>query len=236
MEAHQFIEKEFFLSLPTADNFTDCQLYGCYYDVSAFNSSLYTTLEIEAPENFNQMVKKRQAEYLAGRHCAQKALEKLGIKKFNLRKDKSRNPLWPTSIKGSISHSSNVALAIVTSSDEVLGVGIDIEHIVKADKAADLLKQILYTDIEKELYQKSSDPAFIFTLLFSLKESFFKAAYPTVEKIFNFDAIEVTRIDQGAQVCEFTVKQTLHHSLKQGTKYKGYYQKLNNSLVTLCTI
>ena len=62
-----------------------------------------------------------------------------------------------------------------------------------------------------------------FTLIFSAKESLFKALYPHVGDYFDFSAAEVVEIN--GNVGHFTIKlaQQLTSALKEGMTFKGYF-------------
>ena len=67
---------------------------------------------------------KRIQEYLAGRYCAKKAFEKAGYVLTNLKNDKNRAPVWPQEYCGSISHTKELAVSVVSKT--LKSVGIDI--------------------------------------------------------------------------------------------------------------
>jgi 4'-phosphopantetheinyl transferase EntD len=72
-------------------------------------------------------VVKRRREFAAGRLCARRALERLGITGFALLPGDRRAPVWPPGIVGSISHSRNYCAVAVARSGNVSSLGIDIE-------------------------------------------------------------------------------------------------------------
>lgn len=132
-------------------------------------------------EQEHQLVKaatpRRQAEFTTGRHCARLALHHMGIEPQPILKDPAGAPLWPQGIVGSISHTQDLIAAVVARRQKVLAVGIDVEYRRRAFPVA-MLEQICVAEelsrlntlsqVERELQ------AF---LLFSAKESFYKAVY-----------------------------------------------------------
>jgi len=141
-------------------------------------------------------VLKRQCEYLAGRFCANEGLKqlehKLAIEIGNkeVATGKNREPLWPQGVLGAISHSSRFAMAVVAQDKgSYLGVGIDIEEEMAKDLARDVSGQIM-SEKEKRLNHQLDgfDNKSFVTLVFSAKESIFKALYPSVGEYFGFEA------------------------------------------------
>src|ERR1051326_943715 len=56
---------------------------------------------------------KRIQDFAAGRSCAHRALSELGILDFSLLSGTQREPLWPASVVGSITHTTGYAAAVV---------------------------------------------------------------------------------------------------------------------------
>src|SRR5215469_17508082 len=55
----------------------------------------------------------RIEQFAAGRLCARRALEALGIAGFSLLTAPDRRPLWPAGVTGSITHTAGYAAAVV---------------------------------------------------------------------------------------------------------------------------
>jgi phosphopantetheine--protein transferase-like protein len=118
----------------------------------------------------------RVAEFSAGRHYAKKALSKLGINDFPIHVGDNRQPVWPKTIVGSISHCKNQVGVVVTHTKSYAGIGLDIETIkplrynisrhVCTKKDTQWLGQ--FSDKEHDL---------MLIVLFSLKEAIYKAVY-----------------------------------------------------------
>jgi len=121
--------------------------------------------------------RKRKSEHLAGRIAAVHALREYGIKNIPGIGDR-RQPLWPESLFGSISHCEHTALAVVSS----YPVGVDMERIFTPQTAAELASSIV-TDEEKAWMVESGLPfEQALTLAFSAKESAFKAT-PALQQV-----------------------------------------------------
>ncbi|HEY3590530.1 MAG TPA: enterobactin synthase subunit EntD [Buttiauxella sp.] len=159
-------------------------------------------------------VNKRKAEHLAGRIAANQALKFHGIMDYIPGIGLHREPCWPPGFTGSITHSGNVALATVITDNPLqrTGLGIDFEEIITPQVAEDIYGGIIDC-AEKELIGTSSFPFnYALTLVFSAKESLFKALFRHVGRYFDFSAVSITEID--GQLLTLT----LNHSL-------GPYQK-----------
>ena len=73
-------------------------------------------------------VKSRKLHFTMGRVAAHKALQNLGAKVCPVLRCSQRAPLWPEGVVGSIAHSGDWALALVSYDRFSKGLGIDIEE------------------------------------------------------------------------------------------------------------
>jgi 4'-phosphopantetheinyl transferase EntD len=136
-------------------------------------------------------VLKRRIEFCIGRIAAHDALGKLGIFEFPVLRGEKSDPIWPEGVVGSITHASNIAIAIVAKNKYIDGIGIDIE------KVRDRLSENAYPIIgcEKELdwiYSNNEEKLHRLISLFSAKEAFFKCIFPKVRKYFDFRDVILT--------------------------------------------
>ena len=215
---------------------TDVLTHHCQFNKEFYKDELFSQSGIQFPASLINAVTKRRAEFLAGRYCADKALQQLSIRNSVVGTGKHRNPLWPANIKGSISHCDNYAIAIVTDRKDILGVGIDIENKITEETFLKTQSQIL-SNAEIELITADIfKPTLAFAIAFSLKESFFKAAYPTVEKYFDFNAVSINEIDSNQQTIEFVLNETLHEKFKHGMLLKGMFHLLPEEKVVTSVI
>lgn len=129
----------------------------------------------------------RAREFATGRACARSALGALGIGPCELLSDPHRAPRWPTGIVGSITHCRGMYAAAVASASELSHLGIDAEpndHLPK-----DILPTVAL-DAEREWLNGFTDVA-AGRLLFSAKESVFKATFPADQVWRGFRDVEV---------------------------------------------
>jgi len=72
-------------------------------------------------------VAQRQAQFAAGRTLARDALIALGEASQPLLKHRDGSPMWPRGVCGSLTHTHDVAAAVVAHRHDFLSIGIDIE-------------------------------------------------------------------------------------------------------------
>ena len=127
------------------------------------------------------MVAGRLREYMLGRHCARTALRSLGHEAVAVPRNADRSPAWPAGIVGSVSHSGDIAAAVVGHAQDFAGLGLDIES--PEPLTADLAAMICRDD-EDHTGENAK-------LLFGIKEAIYKCIYPTVGVYVDFKEMEV---------------------------------------------
>lgn len=143
--------------------------------------------ELALGDRFKSLSK--QQSFLLGRKAAFLALDKIGVSVPVLRGEFDE-PLWPKGVVGSISHSGEFAICVVTKDPSILGIGVDIECATK-DFDPRIAKRIC-TPLEiKELPQKNDERADRLLKIFSAKESFYKAVFPRLRKFLGFRDVEL---------------------------------------------
>jgi 4'-phosphopantetheinyl transferase EntD len=124
--------------------------------------------------------RRRQEEFAAGRACARRALERAGVGSPTILRatgpdgGRSRAPLWPSGIVGSITHGGPVTAAAVIPGGVVAGVGIDVEPVAPAALGASTL--VVTRRDERAWLEANGMPDRAWEIVwFSAKESVFKA-------------------------------------------------------------
>lgn len=209
-------------------------LFHCTFDGEHYNDELFNQFEIEFPESLYSAVVKRRAEFLAGRYCAKRALEQLGIFNTQIPIGEHRTSVWPVNIVGSISHSNGLAIAAIANRPTIAGIGIDIENIV-APETLEKTQQFITSKSELDLISTDLQACTqLFTIIFSVKESFFKAAYPMVGNYFGFDAVSLVQFNQANGSVLLEINRDLSNSLKAGLQITGHFRLLpDGKVVTL---
>lgn len=139
-------------------------------------------------------VEKRKKEFSAGRACARKVLHQLGIDHYPLLADRERVPLWPENILGSISHTEGSCLAVATKKGRLQGIGIDVERI---NRSVYDIKRMICVPTELDFLARlncDEKQLSYLMLIFSAKESVYKALYPSRRMPFEFNDFRI-RID-----------------------------------------
>lgn len=112
-----------------------------------------------------------------------------------------------------------MAAAVAVLKGPQHGVGIDIEHVVATPGAIAALLHVVIDAAELEclLAVKTAWPfELLLTLVFSAKESFYKAAFATIGRIFGFEAVRLHFTDVRREVLGFTVAQPLGTVFSKG--------------------
>ncbi len=194
----------------------------------SFDSTVYQPgdehgLAVVLPQSLGRAVAKRQAEFIAGRYCAMQALKIAGLPVQQPVINPDRSPQWPAGVYGSISHSKGVAIAAVS---QQYYIGLDLEARMSDKTAANVASRILTQDEQQRFGTGNAVEPDLLTQIFSLKESFYKAAYPQIQRFFGFEAVSVQRLDGEAGLVGFRLEQDLSPALRQGRVLQGQLCKL----------
>jgi len=133
----------------------------------------------------------REREFRTGRALAREALTRLGVADFALLPAETREPRWPAGIVGSISHCEGVCAVAVAASTQFSGLGIDLEYIGRIDDA--IADTVCAPEERRQLDElPPSSRRQRLSLLFSAKESVFKALFPLTRQFLDFDDVSLT--------------------------------------------
>jgi len=144
-------------------------------------------------------VSQRQQEFRTVRVCARRALAQLGFADFPLVPDEQRAPVWPVGVVGSMTHCEGFRAVAVASSNEVRSMGIDAE--VHAPLPAEILDIVLLPEEQRmvaELTRRNPEIAWD-RLIFSAKESVFKAWFPVTRRWLDFLECQISLEGQSFQ-------------------------------------
>lgn len=140
-------------------------------------------------EHLTQATESRCNEYLTGRHCLRQALQQIGVEAEMLLPDADGVPQLPDSTLGSISHSRGLCVAVASLSKDFDYLAIDLEKTNRLSAAA--MARVLHTD---EVDWCGGDQR-KGSLLFSMKEAFYKAQFPHWRSVGNFKDLAL-RVDE----------------------------------------
>jgi 4'-phosphopantetheinyl transferase EntD len=136
-------------------------------------------------------VEKRRREFTSGRACARLALERLGVSASSIPTGPRGEPCWPPGVVGSITHCDGFRAAAVARSAEFVTVAIDAEP--NAPLPEGLLADIALPEECARLEALAArEPSVSWDrLLFSAKESVYKAWFPLAGKWLGFEDARV---------------------------------------------
>ncbi len=140
--------------------------------------------------SLGRAVQSRIQEFAAGRLCARLALAQFGIHDFAVAVRGDRQPAWPPSMVGSITHTAGLCAAVVGEAARFLGLGLDSE--VVGDVKPDLWPKICVPDETAWLRSlPTEERARASALIFAAKEAFYKCQYPATGEFLDFHDIRL---------------------------------------------
>ena len=211
----------------------DISIKFCNFKLTDYHHTLYEKLDIYLPKSIKNSVDKRQAEFLAGRYMAMSVLKSLGLKGNNIGIGKHRNPVWPQNIIASITHTKTSSLCAAAFKNSYLYLGIDLEDIISVELVRELKNSIIIPDEETILKNTSLSFEQAFTLVFSAKESLFKALYPSVRYYFDFSAARITEICPQTSSFTLVLAENLTTKLNAGMVFTGYFAQIEQQILTI---
>jgi len=87
----------------------------CGFAVQRTSAASISDLFLEEKQAVDRAVPKRQREFAAGRMAARQAMAQIGKTPAPIPVNTDRSPHWPEGVVGSISHSLEIAVAVVAS-------------------------------------------------------------------------------------------------------------------------
>ncbi|MFE2519054.1 4'-phosphopantetheinyl transferase family protein [Streptomyces mirabilis] len=157
------------------------------------------------PEEFAvvaQAVRTRRREFAAVRACARRAMAKLGVPPQPLLPGERGAPVWPAGLAGSMTHCDGYCAAALVRATDLVSLGIDAEpHGPLPNGVLDVVS--LPRERERLVLLAAQQPAVHWDrLLFSAKESVYKAWFPLTGKWLGFEEADIeVHADPGAVHC-----------------------------------
>ncbi|WP_394293266.1 4'-phosphopantetheinyl transferase family protein [Aeromonas rivipollensis] len=214
----------------------DLLLHRICFDAAAFTPVCFAAQGMALPASLQGAAPKRLGEFLAGRLAAREALRPFGLAGSTVAIGRAREPLWPAGMEGSISHSQlagqGVALCGVRPAQG--GMGLDLEAWLGDEQGRQLWPGIVDEDEWGRLEAGASavglDRARGLTLVFSAKESLFKALYPRVGRYFDF--LDARWLGMTDQTLTLELKVPLTPTLPAGWHCTLHWQPLPGGVLT----
>lgn len=174
---------------------------GAMLDLSKVaNQVSESELQTRYPYLMGAVFSRRLAHH-AGRICAKKAISSLVPNgcfegEMEIGRGSAGEPIWPEGIVGSITHTPDFACAVAALSSNCGAIGVDSEMCVDAGTCEDIASVCL-TPLERARFLRGSSTTrrWSVTVIFCIKEAFYKAAYPQVQRFIEFEELEITQLD-----------------------------------------
>jgi 4'-phosphopantetheinyl transferase EntD len=148
----------------------------------------------EEEERIARAVDKRRREFTTVRRCARLALERLGVPPVPLVPGERGAPSWPSGVVGSMTHCQGYRAAAVASAERFLTIGIDAEPALALPDG--VLDTVSSPEERKHLAEcagagRGAREVPWDRLLFSAKESVYKAWFPLTRRWLGFEEAEI---------------------------------------------
>lgn len=179
----------------------------------------------DVPPELHRAAPSRQREYVAGRYCAARAIERLRPSDVPLTigRGGAGEPQWPAGLTGSVTHTDGLASAAVARLSDARSIGIDSEVRVDAWRAERISPLVMQPE-ESGIGGAGLDDRTRVMLVFSAKEAIFKCLYPVVGRRFYYEDARITSADtaSGSFVAELLT--TLAPGFERGTILRGRFE------------
>jgi len=194
----------------------------CYGLDLSKTQHLHIDQQLDHPLKIAQARVERKNEYLCGRVLAQAVLNHHFGLDQPITSMYEPLPIWPNHVLGSISHSQNKL--IVALSNNAIYLGVDIEHWVTSEFAQESAHLVL-TPSEFDLWKNKAAEFFDFaryvSLIFSIKESLYKAVYPTAKQYIDFLEASIVDINFENQTLTLTFLPEIQQRYQLLEQYQG---------------
>lgn len=162
---------------------------------------------------------KRRREFTGVRACARVALARAGLPPSPIVPGPSRAPVWPPGVTGSMTHCDGYRGCAIGRTEAIAAIGIDAEP---HDDLPDGVLPFVSSESERgrlaEL--RRADPGTCYErILFSAKESVFKAWFPATGQWLGFEQADLT-IDPGGK---FTARLLVPGPVVGGRRLTAYH-------------
>ncbi|MFJ2743698.1 4'-phosphopantetheinyl transferase [Streptomyces sp. NPDC087440] len=137
----------------------------------------------------DRAVAKRRGEFAAVRLCAREALGALGVAPVPLLPGPRGEPRWPGGVVGSMTHCEGYCAAAVAGVADVLSLGIDAEPDLPLP--AGVFEAVVRPEEAERLRRAAWGAVHADRLLFSAKESVYKAWFPLTGRWLDFSEASV---------------------------------------------
>ncbi len=187
--------------------------------VEAFGDPPDVQLYPEEEAVLRKAVPSRRREFGTGRWCARQALAKLGLPPAPILPGPRGAPAWPAGVVGSITHCAGYRAAALAHSSDIAAIGVDAEpEGPLPDGVRDMITSQQEMPVLAALMAAAPGTSWD-KLLFSAKESVYKAWFPLAQRWLGFkDAAVSINPDDGT----FTVRLLVPGPVLAGRELTGF--------------
>jgi len=153
-------------------------------------------------ERIARAVDKRRREFSSARWCARQAMAQLGVPAAAVLPGESGAPQWPTGVVGSMTHCEGYRAAALGRAQTVRTIGIDAEP---HGRLPDGVLRAVSLPEERDWLQAASAGLHWDRLLFSAKESTYKAWFPLTGRWLGFEDARIRFDPTGTFTATFLV-------------------------------
>jgi 4'-phosphopantetheinyl transferase EntD len=181
-------------------------------------------------------VEERRREFVTARRCARDALIKLGQAPVPIRSGPKREPQWPAGLVGSITHTTGFRAAAVAPRSVVASVGIDTEQ---NDPLPSGVEALVTVPGESEMLAALARNFPVTNwgrLLFSAKESIYKAWYPLTGRWLGFEDARLTIDPAGTFAAQLLIDAPQADGQPPLTKLRGRFLAAGGLIATAVTV
>ena len=166
-----------------------------------------------------EAVEKRRREFATGRACARRALAQLGLPAGPIPSGERGEPRWPGGVVGSITHCDGYRACGVARGDDLATIGVDAEPHRPLPEG--LLDTIARPEERVWLAKLSRGHPEVHwdRLLFSAKESVYKAWFPLAGRWLGFEQATLTVDPEGRR---FKARLLVPGPLVEGAELTGF--------------
>jgi enterobactin synthetase component D len=154
---------------------------------------------------------------------------RLGVPEILIPSGPDGAPVWPHTHHGSLSHWGRKTVCLLAKGN-AWDWGVDIEGHADAEAAQAISEEAMDAG-ELSILTHADDKGRFCALVFSGKESFFKAAFPRVGRVFGFEALRLVSPPRSGQM-QFVTTLPLAPSLPRGTKVTVNFVDIQHAVIT----
>ncbi|MCX2947600.1 4'-phosphopantetheinyl transferase family protein [Lentzea sp. NEAU-D7] len=160
--------------------------------VERYNDDEPVELFPEEEAQLGNAVPKRRFEFGTVRACAREAMRALDVAPAAILPGPKREPLWPDGVVGSLTHCAGYRAAALARTSDFETIGIDAEpHLPAPDGVLGAIA--IPAELGRMAGLNADDPKICWDrLLFSAKETTYKAWFPVTRRWLGFEDADIT--------------------------------------------